>query len=305
MMLNQLSSETQLQGTAELQGLAYFPQEEDQCGPASLATMLAFNGISVTPEQLKPQLYIPGKGGTLQVELVARTRQYGLIPYQIKPELSELLKELDVGHPVLVMQNLGYSWMPQWHFAIAFGYDLKQQVLLLRSGPDRRYSTDLTLFVKTWQRADNWALVILPPDKLPASAEIFRYMQAASPLEQLGLQEPARIAYQSAAERWPDSATPQMGLGNISYARQQYRLATTHFSRYIKHSATPAPGWNNLAYALNGVGCPEAALKAIRCALSIAPGNPVYKESLQELSETLTDNSTDHRCPIPECIGTD
>ena len=300
-MLDTLDQTPSLQGNAEIQGLAHFPQEDDQCGPASLATMLAFNQISVTPEQLKPQIYIPGKGGTLQVELIARARQYDLIPYQLKPELAELLKELDAGHPVLVMQNLGFSLLPQWHFAVAIGYDLQQRQLILRSGPNKRYVTDLSLFQKTWDRADNWALVILPPDTLPATAELTRYMQTVSQLEQLGLQDTALIAYQTAAGHWPESASPQMGLGNISYAQQQYQHAIQYFIQYIERSATPAPGWNNLAYSFSKTGCSTAALEAINCAITIAPDQPAYKESLEELRAMQADN-TASACPLPQCI---
>ena len=88
--------------------------------------MLAYNQINTTPEQLRPYLYIPEKGGSLAVELEARARQFNLIVYPLKPDVTDILLELDAGHPVLVMQNLGFSWLPQWHFAVAIGYDLNR-----------------------------------------------------------------------------------------------------------------------------------------------------------------------------------
>jgi len=303
-MLTELNADPAIKGSAELQGLTHFPQEDDQCGPASLATLLAFNGIQVSPEQLRPHIYIPEKGGTLKVELVARARQYGLIAYTLAPQMKDILLELDAGHPVLVMQNLGLRSLPKWHFAVAIGYDLKQQKILLRSGPDIRYPTDLTLFKQTWDNADNWAQVILPPDRLPATATLPRYMQAANSLEQLDLLDSAFIAYQQAAEHWPDRATPLLGLGNISYRQQRHTDALSYFQRYIETSADPAPGWNNLAYALQAAGCNTAAIQAIRCAVTIAPDQPVYKASLRELSANGSDESsaTAATCSLTRCI---
>lgn len=303
-MLVQLNANPTLKGSAELQGLAYFPQQDDQCGPASLATMLSYNGIQASPQQLKPHLYIPAKGGTLTVELVARARQFGLIAYALAPKLEDILLELDAGHPVLVMQNLGLRSLPKWHFAVAIGYDLKQQQILLRSGADIRYPTDLTLFKQTWDNADNWAQVILPPDKLPATATLPRYMQAANTLEQLDQLDSAFMAYQQASERWPDHAAPQLGLGNISYTQQRYTDAVSYFQRYIETSPDPAPGWNNLAYALQAAGCNTAAIQAIRCAVTIEPDQPAYKASFRELSANGHDESpvTAATCSLTRCM---
>lgn len=291
--------------SAEILNLAWYPQQDNFCGPSSLATMLDFNHIKVTPQQLTPKLYIPEKGGTLQLELIAQARQFGLVPYQIKPKLTDLLTELSAGHPVLVMQNLGFSWLPQWHFAVAIGYDLDQQNLILRSGPSQRYETDLGLFMKTWNRANNWALVILTPDKLPATATATRYMQTASNLEQLELLNHAETAYRTAHQRWPDSASSLMGLGNIHYAQQRYPQAINYFLNYISQSDNPAPGWNNLAYSLAQYGCEDAALRAIHCAVTLDPGHPLYSDSLTELSSQFSARTKAFKgaanCPIITC----
>ncbi|MEH6576322.1 MAG: PA2778 family cysteine peptidase [Amphritea sp.] len=301
-MQAELAENPALKGSVELQNLAYFPQEADQCGPASLATMLASNGIETTPEQLRPQVYIPGRGGSLGIELVARARQHGLIVYPLAAKLEDILLELDANHPVLVMQNLGFSWFPKWHFAVAIGYDLEQQVILLRSGPDRRYATDLTLFKKTWDKAGNWAQTILPPTKLPATVTQSRYMQAASALELTGKLDAAGIAYQSADKRWPDTPMILMGLGNTRYAQQDFASAARYFRDYIEHSTDPAPGWNNLAYSLQKLGCNTAAVEAATCAVAIAPGQANYADSLRELSSDSGSLKSLSLCQLPDCL---
>ncbi|WP_290702481.1 PA2778 family cysteine peptidase [Amphritea sp.] len=306
-LVESLITDPSIENTAELQGLAYFPQQGDQCGPASLATMLAYNNIAATPEELRPYLYIPDKGGTLAIELDAKARQYGLLVYPLEPQLKFILRELDAGHPVLVMQNLGFNWFPQWHFAVAIGFDLDLQQIYLRSGPDERYPTDLSLFMKTWDRADNWARVILPTNTLPATANPQRYIEAANTLEQLGSSNSALItaaseAYQTTLKKWPDNTAALMGLGNISYAQKKYDSATDYFIRYIENSTAPEAGWNNLAYTLMQTGCAEAALKSARCAVSIAPDQANYQNSLNELNSLRVQQDAAANCELPVCI---
>src|SRR5207237_9306004 len=51
----------------ELTQVPFFPQDEYQCGPAALATVLASSGVKVTPEELVAQVYIPERKGSLQI----------------------------------------------------------------------------------------------------------------------------------------------------------------------------------------------------------------------------------------------
>src|SRR5205823_8928965 len=103
----------------ELTQVPFFPQDEYQCGPAALATALASSGVKVTPEELVPQVYIPERKGSLQVEMLAAARRHGLISYQLAPRLEDLLRELNAGTPVIVLQNLGIG--ESWHYAVAIG----------------------------------------------------------------------------------------------------------------------------------------------------------------------------------------
>src|SRR5690606_26559132 len=63
----------------------FHPQTEYQCGPAALATVLGASGVPITPEALVPQVYLPGREGRLQLELVPATPRARLIPYLIHP----------------------------------------------------------------------------------------------------------------------------------------------------------------------------------------------------------------------------
>src|SRR5215212_7308681 len=60
--------------TVELKTVPFFPQEEYQCGPAALATVLSFSGIPITPEPLVSQVFLPSRKGSLQIEMLAAPR---------------------------------------------------------------------------------------------------------------------------------------------------------------------------------------------------------------------------------------
>ncbi|MCO5762094.1 MAG: PA2778 family cysteine peptidase, partial [Chromatiaceae bacterium] len=117
----------------ELEQVAFFPQEDHQCGPAALATALHAAGVEINPAQLLEQVYIPGREGSLQVEMLAATRRNGALPYLLKPELRDLLAEVRAGMPVVVLQILGLSWIPVVLYAVIVGYVLPHRHVVLRS----------------------------------------------------------------------------------------------------------------------------------------------------------------------------
>ena len=90
----------------------------------------------MTPDELVPEIYLPARRGSLQVELIAATRSRGRLPYLLAPSDDALFDELAAGRPVLVLQKLGAGPWPGWHYAVLVGYDRDRRSVLLRSGTD-------------------------------------------------------------------------------------------------------------------------------------------------------------------------
>ena len=76
----------------ELAHTPFFPQEEYQCGPAALATALVSAGAQTTPEALVPQVYVPERKGSFQVEMLAAARRHGMVSYALAPKFEDLLR---------------------------------------------------------------------------------------------------------------------------------------------------------------------------------------------------------------------
>ena len=284
-----------------LYNIQYFPQIEDQCGPASLATMLAAQGLDVNPEQLRGKLYIPGKEGAVTTEMVARTRRYGLLAYVLMPKLVDVLAEIDAGNPVLVMQNLGLDWLPRWHFSVAVAYNLNTQTISLRSGDKLQHEIGFSLFLKTWRRADSWSMVIVPAGTLPATAEPPRVTQAANDLEQVGEPAAAFAVYQSVLNEWPDNVVANFGAGNSAFALGRYKEAHRFFLSYLQWQPNASEGWNNMAYNLVQLGCGSQALIAISCAVKLTPDNQALVDSFNEISDEVKATENQLSCPDIQC----
>ena len=67
----------------ELEDTPFYPQERYQCGPAALTTVLVQSGAGASLEAIVDKVYLPGRQGSLQVELLAATRTEGRLPYVI------------------------------------------------------------------------------------------------------------------------------------------------------------------------------------------------------------------------------
>lgn len=273
---------TDLPQRHEISATPFFPQNDYHCGPASLAMVLNYHGHVRTPEQLAPWVFTPDALGSFPAEMTALARREGFVAYPID-NLEDLLREIAADNPVLVLQNLGTDWYTRWHFAVAVGYDLTTQTLILRSGDLPRRLTPLQLFETTWARSAHWARVILPPSRLPATADARRYLQAVADLEQTGPATAAAGAYDAALQRWPDQPVALFGKANIALRDGQPVVATDLLTRLLMQQPGLTPGWNNLAYGLMGSGCRGAAIAAIDCAIRLDSDNPALLESRTEL----------------------
>jgi hypothetical protein len=268
---------------AEVAGVPFFPQEEYYCGPAALAMALNWSGLPVTQEEVATQVYTPGREGTLQSDVVAAARRNGRLAVPVAG-LSGLAAELAAGHPVVVFQNLGLGWFPVWHYAVAVGYDLSSRDLVLRSGLEPRRVTPLRTFERTWARGDHWALVVLPPDELPAAADETTVLRAATGLEQVGSFREAAVAYGTIAERWPASLAAWIGLGNAAYAADDLDAAEEAFRTAAERHPDAAAAWNNLAHVLGQLGRRAEAVAAAERAVSLGgPDAATYRATLREV----------------------
>ncbi|MDI3323284.1 PA2778 family cysteine peptidase [Pontibacterium granulatum] len=294
----QVDDQLQLPVRVELADTPFFPQTEYHCGPAALATVLAATGVETTPDELTPYVYLPERQGSLQIDLVSTTRRYERLPYALKEGLDALFTEVANNYPVLVMQNLGFDWFPQWHYAVVVGYDLDQETVTLRSGEEKRHVVPIYTFDKTWERAQRWAMVAASPDRIPVTADVHNFVRVVNGVEKLH-PDAAITAYQHGVERWQDNALLWLALGNALYDQQQFQDSVRTYRQALQTHPENVLLWNNYAYALRSVECGEASRAAIHCAVQIKPDDLLLRDSLVELHQHKEANGL--LCDVVHC----
>lgn len=277
-----LAAKATLPPRAELTEVPFFPQDDYQCGPAALAMTLKNSGVNITPEVLASQVYLPKRQGSLQVEMLAAARRHGRIAYQLVSSLPDLLREVAAGNPVIVLHNTGIRPLPLWHYAVVVGYDIDKDEIIMRSGDKPRQRMPFTAFDFFWRDGKYWAMVAMPPERLPATAAERPYGAAIAAVERLGQNEVAAKAYAAMLARWPDSTIALIGAGNTNYALGKLAQAEDAFRRATLAGPTDVIAFNNLAQTLADQGKWREALEPAKQAVAL--GGPLQASAQATLT---------------------
>jgi tetratricopeptide (TPR) repeat protein len=281
---------TDLPDHVELKHVPFYAQEDFECGPASLAMVATSAGVTLIPEQLVDQVYLPGRKGSLQLEMLAAGRRQGLLAYPLAPRLESVLREVAAGHPVIVFQNLSLPIYPVWHYAVVIGFERERQTLLLHSGRTELLEMSLATFERTWARGQHWSMVLLPPSQLPATVQPDTHATAAAALERVHPQA-ALVAYTRALQAWPTQRAALLGRGNAAYALGQLDQAAQAYRQATATQPDFADAWNNLAQVLLEQNQLLPARQAIDQAMALGgPRLAAYQALRQKIEENFAIN---------------
>ncbi|MDT8438875.1 MAG: PA2778 family cysteine peptidase [Wenzhouxiangellaceae bacterium] len=264
----------------ELDETPFYPQLEHHCGPAALITMLEASGAAPGYGEVAERIYIPALKGSLQVELMAATRSFERIPFRLPGDFLSVLAEAEGGRPVLILQNLRVRSVPAWHYAVVIGYDRKRSEVLMRSGTERLQATPARRWMRQWDWASRWAIVVLEPGQLPLNPHRPAVLRALADFDDHAPPAPRLRSWESAAQRWPDEPLAWMGAGNANYELGLLEEAVTHFKRALDLRPDSWPIRLNLAQVLLELDRPCSAQRLVEAqsmpfdhSLSIAHGN--------------------------------
>lgn len=268
----------------ELDRVPFFPQKDYQCGPASLATTMVYGGVTVTPDDLVDKVYLPQRGGSLQVEMLAAPRRYGLVTWQLRPRFDDLLREVQAGTPVITMQDYGTWPISYWHYAVVVGFDRDTGKVVLRSGEKRRLEIPFAVLEYTWKESAYWAMVAVPPDRVPVTATEAQWLQAVVAMERVADRAAARTAYAAILRRWPDSLNGAIGLANVAYAQGELPAAESVLRQAVKLHPDSSVALNNLAQVLADLNRTDEALTFIDAAVALGgPFAPAAQETREQI----------------------
>jgi ABC-type bacteriocin/lantibiotic exporter with double-glycine peptidase domain len=139
-----------------VRNVPFFKSKQDNdCGPTALASMLAFKGVPVTPEDLMPLTYTPSVSGSLPFDMLSAIRRMQMRAVPV-PSFAHLLTTLESGEPVLVLLNLTNDVLPLWHYAVVIGYQKGTHTVILHSGETRNAGMSHEAFETAWERSKRW-----------------------------------------------------------------------------------------------------------------------------------------------------
>lgn len=270
----------------ELTEVPFHRQDDFLCGPASLAMVFNAAGVEADVESVTPLVYLPGRQGSLQAEMLGATRRSGLLAYTLAPRLEDLLRELAAGTPVVVLLNLSLKLAPVWHYAVVVGYDLDKREVIVRSAGRRRDEWSFAFLEFFWQDSNYWSMLALAPGRVPASAREGEFAAAVAALERAGRPREAREAYRALLARWPDNPVGLIGLGNVEYALKDLAGAERAFRRASETQPASAAALNNLAHVLAELGRLAEAESVARRAVALeGPLLPQARKTLEAILE--------------------
>ena len=227
---------------AEVAGVPFHPQQEQYCGPAALATVLGLvraagapGGARARGVHARPRRHARPRPGRRRAAVTAAS------PCRSR-DLPSLLARAGRRPPGAGAAEPRSRLVPA--VALCRRGRLRPDAgeLALRSGEERRQVVSLDTFARTWARADRWALVVLPPDALPANAAEAAVLSAASGLERAGRLDEAALAYDAILRRWPDSLEALIGRGNARYAARRPGRSGGRLSRGARASSRRCRG---------------------------------------------------------------
>lgn len=107
---------------AVIPGVPFLPQEEETCGPSSLAMLLRFLGKKAETGEIVAETRTRGLRGTLITDLAAAARRRGVDVEVVALDPAGLRSEIEAGRPVIVLVDLGVWVWSRPHYMLVYGY---------------------------------------------------------------------------------------------------------------------------------------------------------------------------------------
>ena len=142
-------------------GVPFLPQEEDTCGPSSLAMVLGFLGTKVETSEIVRETRTAGLKGTLITDLAAVARRRGFPAEIVDLDLPRLRERISAGVPVILLVDLGiWSWSRP-HYLVAYGWT--PDGVVAHSGRERGKVIPFSTLDAQWAKMGRLAIVVRRP----------------------------------------------------------------------------------------------------------------------------------------------
>jgi len=139
-------------------GVPFLPQEDDTCGPSSLAMVLGFLGQNVGTAEIVRETRTEGLKGTLITDLAGAARRRGFAAEVADLDLPRLRERIIAGVPVVLLVDLGvWSWSRP-HYLVAYGWTAEGVVA--HSGREQGKVIPFSTLDAQWAKMGRLAIIV-------------------------------------------------------------------------------------------------------------------------------------------------
>jgi ABC-type bacteriocin/lantibiotic exporter with double-glycine peptidase domain len=144
----------------EIRGVPFVKQDRLKCGPASLASVLSFYGISIPVERISQAVYSDKLKGSLITDLESFSRQYGFKSQSGQGSIEILKKFIERKQPAIVLVDMGFWVASTPHYLVVVGYT--EEGIIVHDGETPSRNIAVKNFEKSWRKMGCPYLVIYP-----------------------------------------------------------------------------------------------------------------------------------------------
>jgi tetratricopeptide (TPR) repeat protein len=245
----------------------FVAQKDNYCGPAALAMVANYYGHPVTQDEIAGAIYLPEIRGTLTADLAGYAQRFNLWTRQYQGTRADLHEKLSAGIPMIVLGKVG----SQFHYFVVLHYRGDELIVHSDTRPYLHIREDD--FLRWWNRADRWTLLVCPPEKAAWQLSADEHNDLGVFLERAGKYAAATGHYREATAHDAGNSYFQMNLGNALLRQKLYAEAATVFAKACDNP----DALNNLAYAYGELNAnlDEAVALSDR-AIKLQPSHRAY-----------------------------
>ena len=152
------SPEAPARPSSVIAGVPFLPQEEDTCGPSSLAMVLRFLGQEVGTREIVRETRTEGLKGTLITDLTGAARRRGLEAEIADLDLPRLRERIFAGVPVILLVDLGIWTWSRPHYLVAYGWT--PEGVVAHSGREQGKVIPFSTLDAQWAKMGRLAIIV-------------------------------------------------------------------------------------------------------------------------------------------------
>lgn len=142
----------------------FYPQDQYMCGPASLASLVAYwgaPGIADIDESVS-EVYQAKLKGTLPIDMLLFAKEKGMDAVYYKGSLDDIREKIARKEPLILFLNLGLESYPVGHYIVVVGYSDISGMVIAHSGIDKDRAYTYGELEKAWSKTNYSTLLIKP-----------------------------------------------------------------------------------------------------------------------------------------------